>query len=254
MSKYARAVDSTASIIFGAVVALGGILLMAVPAANADEILTYKGNDFTSVTGSYTTSDFISITIDLSTPLGNNLPFTSVTPNSVLASDGVQTISSPLPHLPPPLTGSSYMFQTGPTGTPISWAVDIADSITFGEIITLGTNIFNAPSGDFATIDRIGSSVNGFNVDLPGIWTTEITGVPGPSAGVGLPGLLMAACGFLWWRRHRRNPNATGPFAHGAAARSNSPSQDNRGATFHLGAFAYISSGDTPDGVLRLCS
>jgi hypothetical protein len=189
----------------GAALALGGMLLMNVTAASADETLTYTGKDFTEVSGpSYTTSDRVTMTIDLATPLGPNLNLAAQTPSSASAFDGVQTLTL--------ISGvqGTFDFSTDATGNITSWFVqlsEIAANPTISSVNTLGAEDFGELSGI-----SFGIAHN------PGIWTSQITAVPGPSAGAGLPGLLMAACGFLSWRRHRRNPNATDPFAHEAAA------------------------------------
>jgi hypothetical protein len=181
---------------------------MAVTAASADEILTYTGNDFkTEAFAPYSTSDRVTITIDLATPLGPNLDLAAQNPGSATAFDGVQTLTLSSD------VQATFDFSTDATGNITFWFVEL--SVIAANPTIASTNDLVHTPGDFGELSGISF---GEIVNNPGTWTSQITGVPGPAAGAGLPGLLMAACGFLWWRRHRRNPNATGPFAHKAAA------------------------------------
>ena len=60
-------------------------------------IYTYTGNDFTNVTGPFTTSNYVTGSVTLSAALGDNLGPVMVTPNAFSFSDGVDTISSTNP-------------------------------------------------------------------------------------------------------------------------------------------------------------
>jgi hypothetical protein len=80
-----------------------GILILATMGtlARADVVYTYTGNPFTSVLGSYTTSDFVSVSFTLATPLGPNFAFAFISPTDFTFSDGQQTFTQSTPMLDP---------------------------------------------------------------------------------------------------------------------------------------------------------
>ena len=68
--------------------------------ARADEILSYTGKDFTQAFGAYTTSDYISGTITLSSALPDNCNECLISDVvSFSFSDGVQTITNNTPNV-----------------------------------------------------------------------------------------------------------------------------------------------------------
>jgi hypothetical protein len=136
----------------------------------ADITYSYTGNPFTSVTGPpYTTSDRVTGTVTLASPLGINLPFgTTVTPLAFSFSDGVQTITN-LNANP----GSIFEFGTGPTGAITGWGI----AVDTGAVLppdSIGTflNPFS-PQGAFDRGHLAGfSTPTGQVSDNPGVWTT----------------------------------------------------------------------------------
>jgi hypothetical protein len=102
----------------GAALALG-IALVSSPAAHADVIYTYTGNDFTRFTGPYTGTDKVTATITLANPLGASLALTAVTPLAFTLSDGVQTLTDATPSLQ-----DRFDFTTDSSGTIKYWLVD----------------------------------------------------------------------------------------------------------------------------------
>jgi hypothetical protein len=74
--------------------ALACLLAWIASPAAADVIYQYTGNPFTTATSPYTTSDFVSGTIELSSVLPPNLNQASIQVNAFSFSDGVQTLTS----------------------------------------------------------------------------------------------------------------------------------------------------------------
>jgi hypothetical protein len=167
------------------------IAVLGLPLANANVILTYTGNNFTSVTGVYTTSDKVTASITLANPLGNNLNLASVSPLSFTMNDGEQTLTQNN-------SLRNVQFSTDPTGVITNWDVfsamqaSIAPTL-FNQIITSNAATPDGIADKGNNIFLPGSASNSGN---PGTWTETTVSVPAPSIGRGLPALL--AIGGAW--------------------------------------------------------
>jgi hypothetical protein len=75
------------------------LAFLVAPWLEAANIYTYTGHDFTVVNGPYTTSDFESVSVTLSSPLAYNSGLTGYTPTAFSFSDGVQTLTNFTPNM-----------------------------------------------------------------------------------------------------------------------------------------------------------
>lgn len=113
-----------------------GVLIWAAfctPLANAGAVYTYTGNDFTSASAPFTTSEYITGSFTVATALGANLSLASITPTSFTFSDGVDTVTN--------LNANSDLFQvaTNNLGQINDWYIDINYNVGDGPLIqTLG--------------------------------------------------------------------------------------------------------------------
>ena len=77
-----------------AVVVAVALSALGAASASADVIYSYTGDFFDEAVSPYTKSDSVTASVTLSTALGDNLSFTSVTPVSFTLFDGVQTLTN----------------------------------------------------------------------------------------------------------------------------------------------------------------
>ena len=169
-----------------------GLSCVGVPTAEADVVYSYKGNNFTTVGGAYTTTNSLSGSFDLASPLSDNLFEQDIFPTSFSFSDGVQTITESGPTA---ATSYYFIFSTNATGAITHWAIDMVASNNVDEITSysLGTIIFDYGGSTFISDDSFGMSLD------PGTWTAA-TAVPEPSS-IYLLGFGLLGLAFMWRRK-----------------------------------------------------
>jgi hypothetical protein len=156
--------------------------------ANADEILTYTGNDFTAAYTPYTTSMSVTATITLADPLGASFSG-DVDPLSFTIMDGVQTITESTYN--EEAGADTFDFQTTPEGQISGWSISVrAGSINDSSVINITSSF-----GDGTNNARGGVG----SVGVPGVWSTTIS-TPEPGTIYVLGSALL---GLVILRRHQ---------------------------------------------------
>jgi hypothetical protein len=153
-----------------AALALGGVS----PTVNA-ATYTYTGNTFTSVSAPYTTSDSVTGSITLSTPLAANLSsFTTVVPTAFSFTSAGETIANTTPG-----SGSQFFFKTDSAGNITYWGA----TVYVGSVSQFSISTINAPAtyGVFDSIQHGGGTEEGLVSKAPGTWTLAAA-VPEPDS------------------------------------------------------------------------
>jgi hypothetical protein len=162
--------------------ALGCITLVSTSAPAQTYVYTYTGNDYTSASGSYSTSDMVTGFITFSAPLGAN--YEGNPPASLLSyhfSDGVgpQNISGG-PGVP---ALDSIMLGTDSSGAIVSWNIELLVFLAGGtETKQIQTENDSGGVVDMGNLDvesgflGVGSVSNN-----PGVWVETATPEPSTS-------------------------------------------------------------------------
>jgi hypothetical protein len=175
------------------------ILMMALgaPIIKADTYY-YTGNDFTFVTGLYTTSDSLSGTFSVSTALGDNF-YGYVSPAQFSFTDGVQTLTNNTPDIDVP----TFFVATDQYGNINQWIIEFLVPTTSATIYTNGTPPIDGDSDDGSTLTQGQAD----NTGAPGAWTAS--SVPEPSGGFLMSTALLALALLARKRKaqgHRPSP------------------------------------------------
>jgi hypothetical protein len=163
--------------------ALGFIALISTSAPAQTYVYTYTGNDFTSASGPYATSDKVTGSITFSAPLGDNYSGNpSATILSFIFSDGVgpQNIGGG-PGVP---AHDSIIVGTDSSGAIVSWNFELLVFLSGGtETKGIQTENDSVNVVDSGNIDQVTGIVGEGSVSAnPGVWV--LTTAPEPSAGL----------------------------------------------------------------------
>jgi hypothetical protein len=182
------------------------LFVAAMGSARANTIYTYTGNDFTFFQDStLTTSDFISASVTLASPLADNLSNANETGAALSWSitDQVSTINQASPDAAADL---DLFFSTNATGAITSWEFNDTAGNCATNCLQLVTQDFPQFPGD--DLDQSSACVNNTcgipsanNDTTPGVWRATTASAPEPS---GKALITLGGCLLLLRARRKR--------------------------------------------------
>jgi len=146
----------------------------------------------------YTTSDFITLTFELTSPPAANTSYAGIIPTSFSISDGVDTITNAT------AATTQFSWVTNSTGNFASWAIYVFTSpyvtpyLKIQTISSLDVGEFNATYLQFESL--------GENYSDAGVWThatVTASATPEPSGLILLGTGMVGLCGVSRWRLRR---------------------------------------------------
>jgi len=142
---------------------LYAILVLPLPALAQATDYTYTGKDFTSVDRTFSSTDKVTGTFVVSSPLGDDLSYASLTPTTFSFSDGVNTLNNT------DSVATIFDVSTSNSGQITEWDISI---------VGLSDTITTADNGSSIVDADIGTSGTTFayNTGTPGTWKS--TSVP----------------------------------------------------------------------------
>lgn len=173
-------------------------------------IYTYTGNDFTSASEPYTTSDKITANLILSAPLGANY---EGSPAATLLNFGINDgVYQDLPSLPN-MYVADFTFGTDSSGDIVSWdfaMIGFHEYLNPIQAVTMMTIDQPGNVMDSTSIDtQFGNIGEGSATSDPGVWVETI--VPEPSVGTLFVSFAALVLAFV---RFRPSPPVPFPGHH----------------------------------------